>query len=80
MLADETPLIPEKTLIEDKELFVASQPESLEDFFKTEISIGKHIYCSFPKEQFDGLLTRRSKQRQIKSIRFSDGEIVYPCE
>ncbi len=61
-----------------REVFYASQLCSIEDFLKTDISMGSHIYCAFKLESMDQYLLKRLKLRAIKSISFSDGYTLYP--
>ncbi|CAH1237645.1 protein of unknown function (plasmid) [Vibrio harveyi] len=61
--------------IEESNLFIASRIDSLDDFLKTDIAKGKHIYCSFQKEHIDIRLWALLSQKQVQSIRFNNGEI-----
>ncbi|GBK99853.1 hypothetical protein VH1709_contig00039-0009 [Vibrio harveyi] len=61
--------------LKETELFIASRIESLEDVLKTDIASGKHIYCSFKKECIDIRLWAQLAHKQVKSIRFNDGEV-----
>lgn len=77
MLTHYTLLAPsDAPIVEEKELFIASNPQSLEDFLKTELSGGRHVYCSFSQSQLHWSLIKTLKQREIKSISFYDGQAL----
>jgi|GEM_PF-6316073 len=68
--------IEQAPLLDERELFIASNVQSLEDFLKTGLSIGRHIYCSFPLSCLDWGQRKIIKQREIKSISFLDGQVL----
>ncbi|MEF1255800.1 MULTISPECIES: hypothetical protein [unclassified Vibrio] len=77
MLTHYSPIAFEKTpLIDERDLFIASNVQSLEDFLKTELSGGRHIYCSFSQSHLDWSVIRNIKHREIKSIGFVDGQTL----
>ena len=68
--------IEQAPLLDESELFIASNVQSLEDFLKTELSIGRHIYCSFTQSQLDLCIAKLLTRRRIKSISFYDGQTL----
>ncbi|CAK3808063.1 conserved hypothetical protein [Vibrio crassostreae] len=66
-----TPISINKT---ETDLFIASHPDSLADFLKTELANNKHIYCCFPLSQF----CRDLNARQVRSISFQSAHTLYP--
>lgn len=67
--------IEDSPLVKEQELFIASNVQSLEDFLKTELSVGRHVYCSFNQSQLDWRLARSLIEREIKSISFFHGHM-----
>ncbi|CAH1531723.1 conserved hypothetical protein [Vibrio jasicida] len=65
-------------MMKEQHVFYATSPDSIEDFLRTEISVGKHIYCAFTCELLDDYLIASARKRQIVSIRFKDGQTIYP--
>lgn len=63
----------------ESDLFIASKLESLDDFLKTDIAKGKHVYCSFKRECVDPLLWRLLNEKKVESISFCDGHTSYPA-
>ncbi|MDN3683141.1 hypothetical protein QWZ04_22800 [Vibrio tapetis subsp. quintayensis] len=64
--------------IDERTLFIASSPDSLNDFLKTSLSEQKHVYCNFPSTQLNYLLRRALTAREILSISFQDARTFYP--
>ncbi|MGL6316660.1 hypothetical protein [Vibrio sp. WXL103] len=61
-------------------LFIASNNQSLDDFLKTPIASGKHVYCSFGQEQLDNHIKSTLNRRGVLSVSFNDGNTYYPTE
>ena len=59
-------------------LFIASNTTSLEDFLKTEISVGKHIYCCFPVSHINYFHYQEFNKRRLLSVSFTNGYILHP--
>lgn len=68
--------IEQAPLHDERELFIASNVQSLEDFLKTELSSGRHIYCSFSQSKLDLCISKLLIRRRIKSISFYDGQTL----
>jgi len=68
--------IEDSPIVKQQELFIASNIQSLEDFLKTELSVGRHVYCSFSQSQLDWGLARSLMEREIKSISFFHGQTL----
>lgn len=62
----------------ETDLFIASHPDSLADFLKTDLANNKHIYCSFPLSQFCFSFCRDLNARQVRSISFQNAHTLYP--
>lgn len=66
------------TSIDESKLFIASSPQSLDDFLKTSISTHKHIYCTYHLEDLDFCQRRQLLKQGVKSISFHNAHTLYP--
>lgn len=64
--------------VEDSLLFIASTPQSLDDFLKTTIASHKHIYCAYNLEDLDFWQRRLLLKRGVQSISFHNAHTLYP--
>lgn len=64
--------------VEDSLLFIASAPQSLDDFLKTTIASHKHIYCTYNLEDLDFCQRRQLLKQGVKSISFHNAHTLYP--
>ncbi|WP_080967657.1 hypothetical protein, partial [Vibrio crassostreae] len=61
-------MMPRPTHKNETDLFIASHPDSLTDFLKTDLANHKHIYCCFSLSQFCFSFCRDLNARQVLSI------------
>ncbi|EHD1698885.1 hypothetical protein [Vibrio vulnificus] len=59
-------------------LFIASSLISLDDFLKTELANGKHIYCCFLANQLTYIHYKEFNKRHVASVSFQNGYTLYP--
>lgn len=71
-------MMPISTHKNETDLFIASHPDSLTDFLKTELANHKHIYCCFPLSQFCFSFCRDLNARKVQSISFQNAHTLYP--
>ncbi|BCL74166.1 conserved hypothetical protein [Vibrio nigripulchritudo FTn2] len=66
--------------VEESELFYASNKSSLEDFLRTDISLGKHVYLQAKREsvEHDRYLLEELDKKEVQSISFNDAYTLYP--
>lgn len=66
------------TSIDESKLFIASSPQSLDDFLKTSIATHKHIYCTYSLNDLDFCQRRQLLKQGVKSISFHNAHTLYP--
>ncbi|ELY1989699.1 hypothetical protein SL034_004796 [Vibrio harveyi] len=62
--------------VDDCDLFIASDINSMEDFLKTALSNNKRIHCTFSYYNLDMITLRELKKRKISSITFTCGKTI----
>lgn len=63
----------EDRMSDEKELAIASNRTTLEDYLKTKVCSGLIIHCQFPYYKDTFFIKRRMKEIGVKAITFSDG-------